>query len=389
MTIGFFAPLSLHEIIDLIYEEQRANVPEGLKFTVGSSLIRYYIRLGHTVVAVTLDKTIKKEKIYTGKNLIVYVGIYRNSSKIRAITKFNFEIRQMVRFAQKYPCDIYHAHWEYEFALAAMEVDCDKTLVTLHDWPYVIIRYLPGFYRYQRLQMSIKVLKKCSFFTAVSPYIAELYKNYSKKNNICVIPNAVEGGLQELPPQRLNKEKPYLIAINNGFDERKNVKTLLSAFAMLHRTIPGAELHLFGYGYGPHESAQEWAKMNYCLNEKVFFEGFYSHEEICKKLKNADLLIHPSKEESFGLIFLEAMQNGTPCIGGRNAGAVKWVLEGGKAGILTDVEEPAKIAESIVDILQNEEKWQWLRQYGFEYVQKNFSIDSIAEKYLEVYQTMI
>jgi glycosyltransferase involved in cell wall biosynthesis len=251
------------------------------------------------------------------------------------------------------------------------------------------MQYLPGFFRYRRLQISLQVFKRGKYFTAVSPYIENLYKKFTKKNNICVIPNGSETNLDVLPQKELNAKEPYLISINNGFDNRKNVHTLLKAFGIIHRIIPNAELHLFGVGYGIDEAAQKWANEQGLLNDKLYFEGFCRHDVVCEKLREADLLIHPSREESFGLIFLEAMQNGTPCIGGLNSGAVSWVLDEGNAGVLTDIESPNDIANSVMELLKNKEKWNNLRQYGFDYVKDKFDFDYVSECYLALYNSIV
>ena len=52
-----------------------------------------------------------------------------------------------------------------------------------------------------------------------------------------------------------------IIMINNGWDKRKNVKTALRSFKIFRDKIPGAELHLFGEGYGPDGPAEEKSRI--------------------------------------------------------------------------------------------------------------------------------
>lgn len=389
MKICILSPVSLLEIKDLLYPEEQENVPECLKFTVTASLIRNYLEQGHEVVVVTLDKDILESKIFHGPNLTVYVGRYRKSARLRAVTFFNYEIKQMYEFGIRNKCDIYHAHWEYEFALAALKIDRKSTIVTLHDWPFIILRYLPQFYRFQRLLMSMAVFAFGEWFTAVSPYIADKYRSFTHRLNIDVVPNAVKNENKHLPIKYLNKKAPRFITINNGFDNRKNVQVAIQAFQIIRESFCDATLHLYGIDYAKGESAEKWCVDNNINLKNIFFEGTLNHEEIYEELQKADLLIHTSKEESFGLIFIEAMLNGTPSLGGINSGAVHWVLNNGKIGVLADILEPQDVAERVVSLLNDENRWTTYREQGFQYAKDIFSIETVSNQYLECYKHVI
>lgn len=103
-------------------------------------------------------------------------------------------------------------------------------------------------------------------------------------------------------------------------------------------------------------------------------------------MQKADLFIHPSLEESFGLVLIEAMISKTPVIGGKCSGAVPWVLHEGKAGLLADVTNPEDIASKALELLEDEKKWESLMTDAFFYAMHTFHTDTITQKYIEAYQ---
>ena len=68
--------------------------------------------------------------------------------------------------------------------------------------------------------------------------------------------------------------------------------------------------------------------------------------------QTADLFVAPSRYESFGLIFLEAMRWGTPVIG-TTAGGIPEVVEDGKSGLLVPPEAPAELAAALIRLLSD------------------------------------
>ena len=66
-------------------------------------------------------------------------------------------------------------------------------------------------------------------------------------------------------------------------------------------------------------------------------------------LKNADLFVHPSYVESQGLVVLEAMALGVPCVVTKSLGPCEFI-EDGVNGILTE-QSPESLAEKVIEIL--------------------------------------
>ena len=386
MRIALLAPATVNDFRPLLNIKPQQILPKGLICSMITDLTFGLIKMGHDVVLCTLDMEIYQPQIYQGDHLTLYVGRYRRCGKIRAITMFSDEINDIVSFLNSQPeCDIYNAHWTYEFSLEALKISPEKTIVTIRDWPATILGYYKNFYRFMRYLMAVRVFRLCNDYICNSVYIQQkMQKRYPQKDTI-VIPHCINMDKANPNEKHLRKEKPKIIAVNNGFDERKNGKVLLDAFQFISNQHPDVELHLYGNGYEPDGVAQKWAKMRK-ISGRIFYHGKVSGDQILNAMGDADLFIHPSLEESFGLVLIEAMISKTPVIGGMHSGAVPWVLHNGSAGVLVDVTNAEDIAYKAIELLENEEKWETLMLDAFHYATNTYHIDTITQKYIEAYQ---
>ena len=146
---------------------------------------------------------------------------------------------------------------------------------------------------------------------------------------------------------------------------------------------------MFGSNFGVNEEAQQYAKERN-IEAGIEFAGFQQYVKVMNRLsKEVDILLHPSLEESFGMVIIESMAYSLPVIGGLNSGAVPWVLDNGNAGILVDMNNPLEIADSMLRLAKNKKERQELAKRGRIYVEKNFHIRIIADAYEKIYNELL
>lgn len=381
MKIGISSPISINELKDYIYDKN-IDLPNGLESKIVTELAKRFIKQGHEVVIFTLDKEVNKSTIIKGENLTICIGKYRKKAKIRALDFFRYERKQLEKFMKEYHCDVISAHWTYEFAMPAVKLFPDKTIVTVRDWAPQVLKLIPTFYRFVRYFMNNTVLKKAKYFTAVSPYIGERLNELGKKCE--VIPNGINDNILNLD-NHTKSNTDILVAINNGFAELKNVKNTIKSFQMFRKKFPESKLILVGSDYGINEKCYKWCEENGYL-DNIEFKGKQSHSNVVNILRKSDLLVHLSREESFGGILIEAMAQKTPVIGGESSGAVPWVLQYGQAGVLCNVDDVGEVANKIEEILKNNEMWEKLSTAGYKNVIDRFSISNTAQLYIRCFE---
>src|SRR5262249_22243235 len=93
---------------------------------------------------------------------------------------------------------------------------------------------------------------------------------------------------------------------------------------------------------------------------RIRFTGLVPDAELERAYAGCDLFVAPSRYESFGLVYLEAMRLGKPCIGTR-AGGIPEVLEDGVNGVLVPPGDAVALEEAIRSLLGDPDARRRLR----------------------------
>lgn len=382
MKIAVCGPASVSDLSSHLALRTRPFPP--LPATVGNPsvthLVEGLLQSGHHVVVVALDSSVNSDMRLSADNLTLRVCPSRPQHRAR--DAFKAERTAIRRALIEEGPDLAHAQWTYEYALGAIASDT-PTVVTVRDWAPSILRWHPHPYRLVRLGMNWKTLSSAQQLTTVSPQMAARLSKATGRD-VAVVPNALPDGRIERTRLEPDLDHPTIVAVNNGFSRFKNVASLLRAFPKVRSQLNGATLELIGSDFGPQGQAEVWAR-SHGLTDGVRFRGAQDPATIDSRIGQCDLLVHPSLEESFGMVLIEAMARGVPVVGGRNSGAVPWVLDYGAAGVLTDVRSPDDIADSIIAVLRSPERWRNLSWAGYRRVEEHFRLSMVVGTYLEVY----
>ena len=381
MKIGIAGPMTLR-VLDFDFEDEN-NIPVGYDFPMMSMLINAILKRGHSVVAYTTSTGIDEPIVYEGKDLTVCIARRRKSHAARDL--FKKERRDLADLMLGYPVDIINAQWSYEFAWSAINTGI-PTIVTLQDHAMTILRYQTDPYRFMRLIMNFIVLNKAKYLSTNSRYLFNLVSKKNKQK-ARIITNFFSKNLEEIASMQVEKSN-FVLSVSNGFGRRKNINTALKAFAIVRRSHSDIEYHLIGDGMEMGGPAYEYALRNN-ITEGVRFIGKVSYDETIEKMKMAVIFLHPSREESFGMVVLEAMVTGTPIVGGKKSGNIPYLLDHGNAGMQCDINSPKDIAKGVLKLLENADLSERLSKKAKKFAKANFSEDVIAEAYLAYYRDII
>jgi len=133
--------------------------------------------------------------------------------------------------------------------------------------------------------------------------------------------------------QALPVEQTALIVARMSARERyKGHEELLRVWPRVVAHHPGARLWVVGDGDDRPRLERLAAELG--VGSAVLFLGRLSDDEIDRRYRGCAFFVMPSRDEGFGLVFLEAMRAGKACIGGR--GAAEEIIVNGVTGLIVD-----------------------------------------------------
>lgn len=154
----------------------------------------------------------------------------------------------------------------------------------------------------------------------------------------------VQNGIDPLPVPVLTGGKSGVIAAGRMFPQ-KGFDVFLRAHAA---TVNKPHMTLIGDG--PERESLERLASSLGLNGEVRFSGPQDRESVLAELAGAELIVIPSRRESFGLVALEAMALGKPVVASR-VGGLPEILKGADA-LLVEPDQPDDLAIAIDTALE-------------------------------------
>ncbi|HEV7670159.1 MAG TPA: glycosyltransferase family 4 protein [Thermoanaerobaculia bacterium] len=182
--------------------------------------------------------------------------------------------------------------------------------------------------------------------------------------------------LEERPPTGV-ADRALLDRVGDGFaliagrmdasERYKGHDALLEALLR----VPEARLVIAGGGNDRSRLEAKAAALG--LVDRVLFTGFVTETTLAALYDRSALLAMPSRGEGFGLVYLEAMRAGRPCLAARGSAADEVVLDG-ETGRLVDPDDRDELATALAHLLDSPEtalrmgaagKIRWQREFGY------------------------
>ncbi|MBQ6515664.1 glycosyltransferase family 4 protein [bacterium] len=159
------------------------------------------------------------------------------------------------------------------------------------------------------------------------------------ENKVFTAPSGVN---KEIIVMKIIKNKPVKILTAAHLIKRKNIDKVILAV----NEFPEMVLTIVGSG-------EELPKLKKLAGENVVFKGQLPHDEVLKEMRNSDIFILPSVNETLGMVYLEALASGCITVGVKNDGA-DGIIKDGENGFLLNsptVDEIKHVIKKIIEYI--------------------------------------
>ncbi|MDI1335084.1 MAG: glycosyltransferase family 4 protein [Lacunisphaera sp.] len=182
---------------------------------------------------------------------------------------------------------------------------------------------------------------------------------------VVVVPNTLDpyfAARENVVPTATPFAAPRLLTVSRllSTDTYKGVDTLIEAMPFVRREFPLARLRVVGTGDDVPRLQALAARLG--VTGAVDFLGALSDEGLRAEYAACDLFALPSRKEGFGLVFLEAMTYGKPCLAARAGGAPEVIND--TVGMLVEYGNIPDLAAAVADLVRHPRDSEVVRRHA-------------------------
>lgn len=228
-----------------------------------------------------------------------------------------------------------------------------------------------------------------SISSAVFETVRERYQLTIDPARLEIAPIGLRDRGRRLAPPATKGSGAISVLFVGRLEARKGVDDFLAAVELVADSYPEVEWTLAGpdtmpAGAPSHEDA--FRARNYAASwlERVVFLGGVDDLTLDTAYEAADLVVLPSRYESFGLVMLEAMMHARAVVSCSVGGIVE-VVRHGVDGLLVPPADPTSLAQAIRELLDDPDRREAMGRHGRERYEEGFTIPASTKRF----QTMI
>lgn len=326
----------------------------------------------------------------------MYHNIYYHQVEVNQYSVFQYPpydialASKMAEVINREELDLLHVHYAIPHAVCAilakqMSGRDVKIVTTLHGTDITVLGYDPS------LTDAIRFgIEKSDIVTAVSKsLISQTYDLINPGKKIETVYNFIDERVyKKLNSSHLKEEygilpeEKVVIHVSN-FRPVKRVQDVVRTFEKITKGIQ-AKLLLVGDGPEMTVVCKLVKKLN--IEDRVLYLGKQDNLEELYSI--SDLMLLLSEKESFGLVALEAMACGVPCIG-TNVGGIPEVIDHGKSGYICELGDIEDMSNKAIELLHNPEKHKQFSYASIKLVRDKFQATTIVKQYEDLYKSLL
>lgn len=195
---------------------------------------------------------------------------------------------------------------------------------------------------------------------------------------------------QEISAQVLAAgDRPFQIGFLGRLTKSKGIDLIFAAACQLREQ--GCNLRVLICGSGDSAAELQQLAQELGVSDLVIWQGAIRHEQAPEAIAGFDVLVLPSRttpewKEQFGHVLIEAMAMGVPVVGS-SSGEIPHAI--GREDLVFQEEDASGLAAILKRMMQDPVWRQELRNYGLERVNQLYTHQRIAERLIDLWQTLV
>lgn len=221
----------------------------------------------------------------------------------------------------------------------------------------------------------IKQLERLDKFVILTEEDA---RNWNMLTNKVVIPNP----LAKYPHVHSNPNSKLVISVGR-YDPVKGFDMLIDAWTMVAKAHPDWKLKIVGPG--DRAPYQEQVK-RHSLEEYITCMG--ASDRIYDEMAEASFYVLSSRSEGFGLVLVEAMAVGLPCVAFSCSPGPRSIVSDHQDGILVEKSNVLKLAEAICNLIEHDkERQEYAAQAKIN--AERYRVENIMQKWIALFKAVM
>jgi glycosyltransferase involved in cell wall biosynthesis len=359
-------------------------------------LARAFVKRGHQVTVMTTqyDPSLKEEETIDGVKVIRIPVAARISKGVIAPT-FGWVATKLV--AQHDVVQLHLPQFDAPGVALRGRLFGKPTVLTYHCDillpPGVFNRVVNTVVNFQNNMagmLSNHIVTYTQDYADNSPYLSHYASKLTPILPPVELPNPLPGAVEAFAQEHHVKERRPVIGMATRFASEKGVEVLLGALPTILKKYPKAQVLYAGqheYVMGEQAYFDRLAPQirEYEVSGHWTFLGNLDPVQMAAFYPNLDVLTVPSlnSTEAFGLVQIEAMMNGVPCVPSALPGVRQPVTMHG-AGKVARIGDPVDLAEAILGVLNEPKKYR----ADVASIKKSYNPDSVAAEYEKLFESL-
>ena len=220
--------------------------------------------------------------------------------------------------------------------------------------------------------------RKLDYLVLVSNSLREFYSKelINSKCECVYIPNVIES----VPDKSSSLNNKRLVSVGRLSPE-KGFMDLLKIYTLLHKDYPDWKLDIVGDGVEK-EGLEKFIE-EHELQDFVTLHGFRDKDYIDNLLHDSSIYLLTSYTESFGIVLIEAMSHGVPCIAFDSAEGARELIQSGKNGYLIKNRSYTAFIKKVSDLIDNKEERKRIGKVSKEGV-KQYTCEVVSKQWIDL-----